>query len=218
MKELQSAIHEIQERRSSLQQEYDELIELNDSYTVLKEKDSELQKTLDAVLSDDTLTQEEKDKFEQEFVSSEEYIQTKAALAETEAKISARGLTPQTIEVRINATKAALDLADSSIGSMDSMLKELGTSFETIDSDVSMLEDGISQIDSGIDTLYTTIDQLDDGSVTIKDAKTELGTQKSSAEYQMTTAAADLSVTEASVTATIAQLEQSKPSLDDAVK
>lgn len=218
MKELQNAIHEIQERRNSLQKEYEELTGLNDSYTALKEKDSELQKTLDAVLSDDTLTQEEKDKFEQEFVSSEDYIQTKAALAETEARISARGLTPLTIEVRINATKAALDLADSSIGSMDSLLKELGTSFETIDSDVAMLEDGISQIDSGIDTLYTTIDQLDDGSVTIKDAKTELGTQKSSAEYQMATASADLSVTEAGVTSTIAQLEQSKTSLDDAVK
>ena len=218
MQELQKAIHEIVSRRDNLQSEYDELLSLNDSYATLKAKDDELQKTLDAVLNDDTLSQEEKDAFEEQLLSSDEYIQTKAALAETEAQISARGLNALTLEAAVNASKAALDLANSSIGSMNSLLSEMGTSFETIDSDVAMLEEGISQIDTGIETLYTTIDQLEDGSLTIKDAKTELGTQKSEAEYQLARGAAELSVTEATVTATINQLDEAKTSLDDAVK
>lgn len=218
MQELQKAIHEIINRKENLQREYDELSALNDSYSSLKAKDNELQETLDAVLDDDSLSQEEKDAFEQQFISSEDYVQTKAVLAETEAQISARGLNPVTLEVSVNASKAALDLANSSIESMNSLLSEMGTSFETIDNDVAMLQEGIAQIDAGIETLYTTIDQLDDGSLTIKDAKKELGTQKSAAEYQMSTAAAELSVTDATVTSTVNQLEQTKTSLDDAVK
>lgn len=218
MQELQKAIHSIQDRKNALQKEYDELYELQNTYVPLKEKSDELQSVLDSVLNDDSLTAEEKEKFEQEFTASDDYVQNKAALAEAEARISARGLTPLMLEASVNATKTALDLANSSISSMDSILSEMGTSFETIDSDVAAIEDGLSQMDAGIETLYTTIEQLDDGSVTIKEAKTELGTQKSAAEYQMATAAADLSVTEATVTSTVTQLEQSKTSLDDAVK
>ena len=103
------------------------------------------------------------------------------------------------------------------MNTLDQGLQELGTSFESIDSDVAAIEDGITQIDSGIETLYATIDQLDAGAVTIKDAKKELGTQKSQAEFQINSASTDLKVTEATVDATITQLEQSKTSLDDAV-
>lgn len=218
MTELQKAVHEVVSRRDKLQTEYDELLELSNSYKLLKETDSELQATLSAINSDTSLTEEEKAAAVEEFENSDEYLQTKAALAEIEAQLTARGLTSITLEITLNGTKSALDLANSSIDTLDSALSELGTSFSSIDDDVKKIEDGISQIDEGIETLYSTIEQLEDGSLTIKDAKTELGTQKSQAEYQMTTAAAELSVTEATVTSTITQLEQSKTTLDDAVK
>lgn len=218
MQELQKAIHEVQERKDNLQNEYDELLALSNSYNSVKEKDDELQSTLDTLYNDTALSDEQRQAAIEELENSDDYIQTKAALAELEAQISARGLFPLTLDAAVNATKSALDLADSSIGTLDTALAELGTSFETIDDDVQKLEDGIAQIDEGIDTLYDAIDQIEDGTLTIKDAKTELSTQKSAAEYQMNTAATELSVTEATVTATVTQLEQSKSTLDDAVE
>lgn len=217
MTELQKAVHEVVSRRDSLQTEYDELNELSNSYAILSEKSDEFDEALRAIENDEALTEEQRAEAVEQFTSDPEYVQTKAALAEIEAQITARGLTPITLELTLRATKSALDLANSSINTLDTGLKELGTSFETIDSDVQALESGIAQIDAGIETLYTTIDQLEEGSVTIKDAKTELGTQKSQAEYQMNSASTELKITESTVDATITQLEQSKSSLDDAV-
>lgn len=217
MQEVQKAIHEVSARRENLQNEYDDLNELYTSYSNIKKTNDELDSALNAIENDETLTAEQRAEAAKEFKSSADYVQGKAALAECEAQIKARGLTPTTLNVTLQATKSALDLADSSMDTLDQGLQELGTSFESIDSDVAAIEDGITQIDSGIETLYATIDQLDAGSVTIKDAKKELGTQKSQAEFQINSASTDLKVTEATVDATITQLEQSKTSLDDAV-
>lgn len=217
MTELQKAIHEVTARRDNLQTEYDELNELHNSYNTFKTSSDDLDTALTAIEKDETLDDEQKAEAVEAFKTSADYVQTKASLAECEAQITARGLTPLTLEVTLRATKSALDLANSSMNTLDKGLQEMGTSFETIDSDVAALEDGIAQIDEGINTLYATIDQLDDGSVTIKEAKKELGAQKSQAEYQMNSASTDLKVTEATVDATITQLEQSKTSLDDAV-
>lgn len=217
MQELQKAVNEIKTRRNSLQEEYDDLYALNNTYQTLKEKHDEYEQMIKAITNDSTLTDEQREAMLSEIENSDDYLQTEAALAETEAQISARGLSPLTIGASVSASKAALDLADTTIENLDKVLQELGTSFETIDDDVAMVESGIAQIDTGIDTLYSTIDQLEDGSLTIKDAKTELSTQKSSAEYQLSSANTELAVTEASVTSTIAQLEQSKATLDDAV-
>ncbi len=217
MKELQKAIHEVDSRRSGLQTEYDELSELSANYKQLKESSDEFDTALKAVEEDENLDEDKKTEAIEAFKSNPEYVQNKAKLAECEAQISARGLNPLTLEVTLRATKSALDLANSSIETLNSGLKELGTSFETIDDDVAAIEGGISQIDEGISALYETIDQLDDGSVTIKDAKTELGAQKSQAEYQMSSASTDLKLSESTVDSTIAQLEQSKATLDESV-
>ena len=218
MKEVQSAANEITARKNRLENEYNELYELNNSYTTLKKQSDDLDEAAAAIENDPTLTEEQREAAIEEFTSSPEYTQTKAALAETEAQITAKGLTPETLEPTMYAAKSALDLANSSYDTINAALIELGTSFETIDSDVAALEDGLKQIDEGIDTLYDTIDQLDAGAVTIKDAKTELGTQKAVAEYQINSATTDLKLTESTVNATITQLEQTQTSLQDAVK
>ena len=218
MKEVQKAMHEVLDRRDSLQNDYDTLKALQDSYSALQAKDNELETALKAIETDSSLSDEDRQTAIDEFKSSPEYTQTKASLAETEAQMNARGVTPLTIDITVRATKSALDLANSSLDTVNTAIKELGTSFETIDDDVQKLEDGLSQIDDAITILNETIEQLDEGSVTIKEAKTELGTQKSQAEYQMTSAATDLKITENTVNSTITQLEQSKKELDDGIK
>lgn len=217
MKELQKAIHEVTDRKDKLSAEYDELNQLNDSYTELFEKSSGYDISLLAVNTDLSLSDEQKEAAAAAITSDPEYIQTKAELAEVEAKISAKGLDPVTLAAAVPATKTALDLAENAITTLDSALQKLGTSFETIDDDVAELESGISQIDEGITTLNDTIDQLEEGSATIDDAKKELGTQKSAAEYQMNSASAELKVTESTVTSTISQLEQSKTQIDQSI-
>ena len=218
MKELQKAIHEVTSRRDNLSNEYAELNELSNSYSSLKSSSDDLDAALAAIENDESLSEEKKAEAVEAFKSSAEYVQAKAALAECEAQITARGLTPLTLEVTLRATKSALDLADSSMETLDKGLEKLGTSFESIDNDVAAVESGIAQIDEGIAALYDTINQLDEGAVSIKEAKKELGTQKSQAEYQISSASTDLKITESTVDSTIAQLEQSKTTLDDAVK
>ena len=218
MKEVQKAMHSILDRRDDLQNDYDTLKALQDSYSALQSKDSELQTALSAIETDSTLSEDDRNKAVEEFKSSPEYTQTKASLAETEAQMNARGVTPLTIDITVRATKSALDLANSSLDTVNTAIKELGTSFETIDDDVQKLEDGLSQMDEAINTLSETIEQLDEGAVTIKEAKTELGTQKSQAEFQMTSAATDLKISENTVNSTITQLEQSQKELDEGVK
>ncbi len=218
MKEVQKAMHEVLNRRDSLQNDYDTLKALSDSYSALKASDNDLEVALKAIVNNSALSEEERKRASDEFKSSPEYTQTKASLAETEAQMTARGVTPLTIDITVRATKSALDLANTSLDTINTTLKELGTSFDTIDDDVQKLEDGLSQIDQGIAVLYDTIDQLDEGAVTIKEAKAELGTQKSQAEYQMNSASTDLKLTENTVNNTITQLEQSQKDLDDGIK
>jgi len=217
MTELQKAIHRVDEERSKLQQEYEKLNELNTSYHTIKDKNDELDAALLAIQRDSTLTDEQREKAADEFTSNPEYIQAKASLSECQARITTSGLTPVTLEINLRATKSALDMANSSIETIDKGLRELGTSFESVDTDVAALENGLSQIDEGIETLYSTIEQLDDGAVSLKEAKKELGVQKSQAEFQINSASTDLKVTESTVDSTIAQLEQSKTQLDDAI-
>ena len=157
MKEVQSASHEITDRKNQLENEYHELYELNNSYTTLKKQSDELDEALAAIENNQTLTSEEKQAAIEEFTTSPEYTQTKAALAEVEAQITAKGLTPETLEPTMYAAKSVLDLANSSYETINSTLTELGTSFETIDSDIATLEDGLKQIDEGIDMIIHVI-------------------------------------------------------------
>lgn len=218
LKELQKAIHEVMTRKNALETEYTELDGLSAQYKPLKEKSDNYQAAIDAITADDTLTQEQRDENISLITNDPEYIQTMAELAETEAKISAKGLTPWLLDGAVFAAREALELSNNTIATLDEALSKLGTSFETIDSDVAAIEDGISQIGAGIATLNDTITQLDEGAVTIKDAKKELGTQKSNAEYQMNSASTDLKLTESTVTSTITQLEQAKAQLEESEK
>ena len=218
MKRLQSAMHEVTSRIDKLQSEYDELSALDSSYKELKEKSDGYDEALAAINSDSSLEDVQKTEAASAITSDPEYIRVKAELAETEARIAAKGLLPLTLEASKLAAGEALELANNTIATLDKALSQLGTSFETIDSDVEAMENGLVQIDEGIAALTETIAQLDEGSLAIKDAKTELGTQKSQAEYQMNSASADLKITESNVNSTIAQLEQTKATLDDSVK
>ncbi len=217
MQELKKAVDSIKQQRAQLAEEYDTLNSLYTAYTTLSQENAELQLTLTSLETDTTLTDEQRQAAVDEFTSSDEYLQNQAALAEAEAQMTVQGVDSLTIGARVNAAKAALDLADTSIETLDTLLQEMGTSFDTLDDDIALIEDGIAQIEAGIDTLYTTIDQIEDGSVTISDAKTELATQQSSAEYQMSTATAELTVTESTVTSTITQLESTQAEIESAI-
>ena len=218
MKELQKAIHEVMSRKDMLQSEHDEMKSLHESYTELKEKSDGYDEAVAAISADTSLDDDARAQAAETITSNPEYIQTKAELAEVEARISAKGLGPITLAAAELAAGEALGLANSTIETLNGALSQFGTSFETIDSDVEAMENGLVQIDEGIKTLNETIDMLDEGSLSINDAKTELGTQKSQAEYQLNSAATDLKITESTVNSTIAQLEQSKSTLDDSVK
>ncbi len=218
MKELQKAIHAVLDRKTKLSDEAQELEYLSREYKARKEQNDSMDAAMKAIEIDETLTDEQREAAVLTLQSSPEYVQGKAEFAEIQAKISAKGMNIVTLEAARLATDEAMKLADGTVETLDKALGKLGTSFETIDDDVAALESGISQIDDGIEMLTDTIAQLDEGAVTIADAKKELGTQKSQAEFQMSSAAADLKVTESTVDQTIAQLEQSKTTLDESVK
>ncbi len=218
LKELQKAIHSVTSSRDTLANEYNELAMLSEAYKPLKEKSDGYDAAIRAINADTSLTDDERAESVSLIENDPEYIQTKAELADIEVKIGAKGLIPALLDGAVAAAKQTLDLSDEAIGKLDETLQKAGTSFETIDSDVAALEDGIKQIDDGVAMLEDTITQLDEGAVTITDAKKELATQKSSAEYQMTSAATDLKITESTVDSTIAQLEQTKTQLDESKK
>ncbi len=218
MKELQKAIHEVLNRKNNLSSELDEYEYLSSEYKARKEKSDDLDRAMTAITTDSSLNDEQKEAAQQALENSPEYVQGKAGFAEIQARISAKGMNIVTLEAARIAVKEALNVADTSFDTLNKAMGKFGTSLDTIDDDVGALESGMSQIDDGIAMLNDTISQLDQGAVSIADAKKELGTQKSQAEFQMSSALTDLKITESTVDQTIAQLEQSKKTLDDSVK
>ncbi|MBQ1546585.1 MAG: efflux RND transporter permease subunit [Clostridia bacterium] len=218
MKELQKAAHEVLTRRDNLQKEYDELNSLSEAYNAAIERNTEYDTALAAISVDVSLDDEQRQAAREAITSDPEYVQAQAELAQAQARIAARGMDAVLLAAALPATKEALDLANQGIDTLNGALEKLGTSFESVDDNVSQIEDGITQIDEGIAFLNETIEQLDAGNIAIADAKKELGTRKSTADYQMNSAAAELKVTQSTVTSTVTQLEQSKVQLDQSIE
>ncbi len=132
---------------------------------------------------------------------SPEYVQLEADKAALDAKMVAYKVTPESLPARIALTETALKEIDTRVEQLKQTLKKEGVDLDELDATIKELEAGLAQMEQGIQQLKTSQQALNKAQM--------------EGLLQMSQAAADLSVGEATITTALTQVEGGLTTLED---
>jgi DNA repair ATPase RecN len=85
---------------------------------------------------------------------------------------------------------------------------------DLFNSTIPQLKSALDQMDQGLVAIDTALTQLENGEITINQALAELDAQSSVANFQMNSAMSEIVANQATLTATVAQLDNAKKEID----
>lgn len=204
---LQNSIRSLQDQINPVTRELGELNALKQERASLASTRKGFEDQLAAISADETLTEEEKEAARQEILTSAEYAQLEAGEAALEVKLSARGMTWDSLESRVSQLEITKQNFDAQMENLKQQLRDQGI-------EPDLLGKVIEELDTNLDTLNTTMDQLDAGIIQIKDAMTVLSAQKTSGLLQMSSAMAEIAANSSTVSMALTQMESGLQTLE----
>ena len=168
-----------------------------------------------AIEADAALTAEEKETAIAQLKGSDGYKALEADRATVQTKLTAYGVTAETVDARIALTERALTDLHDRISQLEKLLKDQGIDLNELRQQMANLEETKAQLNAGIAALEDGIKQIDAGMLQLKDAQAMLSKTKTEAILQMVSATTELAVGESTVTAALTQIEGGMDTLED---
>ncbi len=212
---IQDSLAVLHEQRDALQREADELNELAKQAQTLAEKQASVEAEIAAVRANASLSEEQKAQEIEKIQSREDVRQAAADFAALQAKLSARGLTAQTLVQAIGKQSAAVAAADGAIAQMSGTLSALGVTEASLPDAIGQLDASEAQLTQGLDALQSTLDGLNSGAAELAEAQAQLEKQKISGIFSLNEATAKLLDGEAQLQAAKAQLDEGLEALEE---
>ncbi len=200
LKAVKSGLDTLQGQAEGIQQELDGLKQLFTENAELQA----LQAAIDAKIQEITGSENPQEWIDQQIAqlqASEEYQQLQTRIAQLEAKLAAYGLTLETLQPQIQLLEDALAGIEERVEQLKQILEEQNVELPDLDSQITQLEDGLAQIETGIQTL--------------KDTQQTLNEAQMEGLLQMSNAATEIAMGEASLTAAMTQVEGGIDTLED---
>ncbi len=198
---------------------YEQLVKLQESYNNLKSQESILTENYTFLnnLNEqylsliNQLTQYEPD--------SESYNNIIAQINAINEQLKEYGFTSADLPAKVTEAKVTLDKIASSINSVISTVESLGYKIDDFfNNTVSEMKSSLDKIDEGISAIESAIAQLESGETALSSAFTELQGQESVANFQMSSAMAEIVANQSTLTATVAQLEAAETEINNSAE
>lgn len=206
-----NAYEQVQSGRVALETEQAALLALQSSLQAVDAKQQAFDAQIAQIEDDENLTDAQKAAAIDALKATEDYAAMEAERALAEAQLSARGLTRETLPVRLSVIDGALE----SLAQVDASLGEQGMSYEQVTASLAELQSGKTQLQQAIETMKAMLPELQAGQLQIDAAYKELQLQKTAAILQMSDATMQLYQGEAELDAAAAQLEQGLTALEE---
>lgn len=207
LKALRDGMASLQEQASAIQNDIDTMLRLQETAAALQKLRDDFTQQIEAIKADSGLTQEEIDAAIAEIRNSPAYIQMEAQWAELQAQLAVYGLDIESIQGRIEESKAAAADIEARLGELKQSLSDQGLDEASMDAKITELEGSLTQMDEGVAMLEDALTQLDGGMLQLGDAARLLSQQKTSGLLELGDAAAQLAVNSAALTSGLTQLE-----------
>ena len=132
--------------------------------------------------------------------ASADYVQLQAEWAAWEAQMNAAGVTVETLDARIALMEATVTTLEARMDELEALLQEQGVALPDLDGQIKELEDGIKQIDEGIALL--------------KETQKTLSQAQMNGLLELSNAATQLSVGQATIDAARKEVEEGEKTLE----
>ena len=193
MKTVQSGLSTLEGEMDRLQANLDVLLNFQSTAEALQTLRESFEAQIEQIRNNNGLTQEEIDAAIAEIVNSDAYKQMEAAWAKLEAELAANGLDPESLRAEIQKRQAALEDIRAQMDSLLGSLEGEGVS-----------PDGLA---ASIKEMESTLAQLEDGLAQLKSASSALSQGKTAALLELSNAATELALGNATITSALTQIQ-----------
>lgn len=203
--------------KQTLETAYKALLSIKSSYDKLIPQRDELQDLIDYLTPIKNDYDEIQNKIEGLQPDSDEYKQLKSQLDEIDKKLQSYSITKEDLPSALKTADNSLLSVDNSIEQLGVTLNQFGTDTANLDSFLNQISDKISLINSGISQLDDAISGLDDKSVTVDAALATISKQQSSSDFKMSSALTALTSKQSEVNSAITQLTSAKSEIETSI-
>ncbi len=203
LKPIQSALNTLKEQAQSYEQELQELKAMQALSQDIAVREADFAEQIKKI-EESGKPQTEIDEEIAQLQQSPEYLLLQADKATLEAKLSAYGLTKETLALRISITEKAMAEVKKQVDQLIKLLEKEGIALPSLDGTLAELENGLAQMEQGITLL--------------KDSQQALNKAQMEGLLQISQAATELAVGQSTITATLVQIETGITTLEDTRK
>ena len=218
LKTLRSGLQTLESEANAIYEDLNILLHLQEQKQALEALRAELEKKLEEIRADGTLSPEEIEAAIAELKNSPVYAELEAAWAKLQAELAARGLTPKDLEEALREEREALDRLLERMDALEGSLGDQGFDADTLDTTISQMEDSLIQLDAGLIALDAADAQIDAGLLQLKDAAALLSEQKTLGLLELSNAAYEITANSAMLDNAITQLEGGLETLEQSRK
>ena len=203
LKPIQSALNALKEQAQSYEQELQELKAMQALSQDIAVREADFAAQIKKI-EESGKPQTEIDEEIAQLQQSPEYLLLQADKATLSAKLTAHGLTKETLALRISVTEKAMAEIEKQVEQLVKLLEKEGIDLSSLDKTLAELESGLAQMEQGITLL--------------KDSQQALNKAQMEGLLQISQAATELAVGQSTITATLAQIETGITTLEDTRK
>ena len=193
LKTVQSGLTELENQAAAEEARLEKLITLQQTAVELQAARDSYAQQIQAIEDNADLTREEKDAAIAQITGSAAYQQTEAQWVQLQAELAVYGLTAEQLPDQILISQEAVAAIRTQMESLYATLTEQGLTSDALDARVTEME--------------STMTQLDDGLSQLKSATSALSQTKTSSLLELSSAATELAVGNASITSALTQIE-----------
>ena len=215
LKALQSGITELETQMAAIQADIEILLNLQQTAQQLEALRAGFEAQIEAIRNSMELSQEEIDAAIAELEASDAYQQMETDWAVLQAQLAAYGLDIDSIQAKAAEKQAAWEDLQNRLNKLKESLSGQGLDMDSLNAQIAELEANQKQIDEGIAALNEALEQLDSGMIQLQDAAALLNQQKTAGLLEISSAAAELAVGNATISSALTQIEGGLDTLED---
>ncbi len=221
LKAVQSGLETLEEQKGRIAQTIENLKQLQQSNQELQKMWQTFQEQMQQI-KDSGMTQEEIDAQIAALKESPAYKQMEAEMATLEANLAANGVTAETISQQIELLTGSLASIGSQAEALGKELGQFGTTLEDLPQKIAQMEDGLVQMEQGIELLkqgQQTLNQKQmEGLLEMSNAATEMAVGNATVTNALTQVNSGIETLETTREQTLAQADLNQILTMDMVK
>ena len=200
--------------KQQLEQNYQMLLKLKQTYDSLMAEKDELEEQLDTIKKISEEYKELTEQLDNPDLTDEQRAEIQGRIEGLKEALKPYGIDIEHIDESVKQIETALAQVNASIEKLRKTLSDMDAELDKLDETIKAIPGQIAQIDKGIEQIDGAISGLDDKSVSVNDALALISEQQSNAEFKMSSANATLLAKQSEVNLASTQLESAKAELE----